>query len=231
VTDAIDPEALLALPVFPLPGTLLLPQTLVSLHVFEPRYRRMMEHVLEGHRVLAVAMLDEHGAPDAFGRPPMCGVAGVGVVRRSARLPDGRYNILVEGIMRADVSDELPPIASIPYRRVRARALQDHSDESPETLKDAAASLRALCLQVVSELGGSDPEVVERLGEIAEPGVLADMVAAAALQDADDRQKILAEVDVMKRLSIASGALGALMIRAHEARSDPPGWGIGTGEA
>ena len=79
MTDDVPPEALASLPVFPLPGTLLLPQTMVSLHVFEPRYRKMMEHVLDGHRCLAVAMLDENGQPDTYGRPPLHAVAGVGV--------------------------------------------------------------------------------------------------------------------------------------------------------
>lgn len=229
MSDPISREALEALPVFPLPGTLLLPQTLVSLHVFEPRYRKMMEHVLETHRVLAVAMLDERGVPDTYGRPPLCGVAGVGVIRRSARLPDGRYNILVEGVMRADVTDELAPTPRIPYRRVRARPLVEVHTQSPD-LASAQSALRALCVQVVGELGGGDPDVMERLNEIQDPGVLADLVAAAAIQDPDDRQRILAEVDVAKRIEIASGALGTMMLRA-EKRSEPPGWGIGAGVA
>lgn len=229
MSDSIPPEALDALPVFPLPGTLLLPQTLVSLHVFEPRYRKMMEHVLDTHRVLAVAMLDERGQPDPYGRPPLCGVAGVGLVRRSARLPDGRYNILVEGVLRADVREELTPVSSIPYRRVRARPLVD-VPSSVADLGPSAAALRALCVQVVAELGGGDPDVMERLNEIHDPGVLADMVAAAALQDPDDRQRILAEMDVAKRIEIASGALGAMMLRSART-SEPPAWGIGSGVA
>ncbi|MEL6189610.1 MAG: LON peptidase substrate-binding domain-containing protein [Myxococcota bacterium] len=53
LTIEIDPSALEAVPIFPLPGTVLLPQTLVSLHVFEPRYRNMMAYCLEEHRVMA----------------------------------------------------------------------------------------------------------------------------------------------------------------------------------
>lgn len=229
MSDSIPAEALAELPVFPLPGTLLLPQTLVSLHVFEPRYRKMMEHVLDTHRTLAVAMLDERGQPDTYGRPPLYGVAGVGVIRRSARLPDGRYNILVEGVLRADVSDELAPVPRIPYRRVRARPLADVHTPAAD-LSAAQSALRALCVQVVGELGGGDPDVMERLNEITDPGVLADMVAAAAIQDPDDRQRILAEMDVAKRIEIASGALGAMMLRADR-KSEPPGWGIGSGLA
>lgn len=229
MSETIAPEALVALPVFPLPGTLLLPQTLVSLHVFEPRYRQMMAHVLDSHRALAVAMLDERGQPDAFGRPPLCAVAGVGLIRRSARLPDGRYNILVEGVLRADISHELPPAANIPFRRVHARALADVTVPSP-SLSTASSTLRALCVQVVSELGGADPDVLERLAEIQEPGALADLVAAAALQDPDERQKILAELDVGRRIELATSALGGLLLQADR-KSEPPAWGIGSGVA
>ncbi len=229
----LAPEALTALPVFPLPGVLLLPGTLISLHIFEPRYRRMMEDVLEGHRAIAVAMLNERGPPDRFGRPPVHGVAGVGVVRRSARLPDGRYNILLEGVLRATIGEEIDPVSSIPYRRVRATPLVDVERSPKDELLTLAHALRALCSQVVGELGGADPEVMERLSEIHEPGTLADMVAAAALQDPEERQRILAEPDVGKRIEIASGALGALMLRVHEKnrRSEPPGWGVGSGLA
>ena len=229
----LPPEALNALPIFPLPGVLLLPGTLISLHVFEPRYRRMMEDVLEGHRAIAVAMLNEAAAPDRYGRPPVHPVAGVGVVRRSARLPDGRYNILLEGVLRASIGSEIDPVAAIPYRRVHATLLADIDRGNREALLTQAHALRALCSQVVGDLGGADPEVMERLSEIQNPGTLADMVAAAALQDPEERQKVLEEPDVEKRIELVSGALGEVMLRvqAKNRRSEPPGWGVGPGQA
>jgi Lon protease-like protein len=229
----LPPEALEALPIFPLPGTVLLPETLIPLHVFEPRYRRMIADALDGHRAIALALLDEGGAPDAFGRPPVHGVAGVGVVRRSARLPDGRYNILLEGVLRADISDELPPSASIPYRRVRARAIAEVEPSVPrEDFVREAHALRALCLQLASEVGQSDTELVERISEIEDPAALVDAIAARTLTEIADRQRVLAEPDVAKRLRITSGALGAVMLKTVTARrSEPPGWGMGQGQA
>ena len=229
----IPAEALETLPIFPLPGTILLPQTLVSLHVFEPRYRRMMEDITEGHRLLAVAMLDEQGRPDRYGRPPVFPITGVGMLRRSAKLPDGRYNILLEGALRAEISEELEPSPYFPYRRVRARPLEDVLPEDPGELESAVAALRALCARVVSQMAGGDPEIMRRLNEITDPGTLADMVAAAAIQDSLERQKILAEVDVVGRLQLASGALGALILRAQAMDSAPAtvGWGIAPAKA
>jgi uncharacterized protein len=228
----VPPGALDVLPIFPLPGTLLLPQTIISLHVFEPRYRHMMEDVINGHRTFAVAMLDEGGEPDRYGRPPVHPVAGVGVLRRSARLPDGRYNVLVEGVIRADIKDELEPVSAVPYRRVRARPLSDVVSAPEEEIESAANALRALCSRVVSALGSADAEIMERLNEISEPATLADMIAAAAVQDLEDRQRILAELDVLKRIELASGALGALLIKSSTGSNKAArGWGPGSGEA
>lgn len=229
----IEAAALKALPIFPLPSTLLLPQTIISLHIFEPRYRRMLEDIADGYRTLAVAMLDESGQPDRFGRPPVFPIAGVGVLRRSAKLPDGRYNILVEGVVRADITDELDPLPNVPYRRVRARPLIDVQTAPREAVDSAVSALRALTSRVISEMGGTDAEIMERLNEIEEPGTLADLIAAAAVQDPIERQKILAEVDVLKRIELAAGALGTLVLRAREVspKSTPLGWGGTSGEA
>lgn len=225
----ITPEALEALPIFPLPGMVLLPRTLVSLHIFEPRYRRMMEDVIDGHRLLALAMLNEELAPDRFGRPAIHGVAGVGILRRSARLPDGRYNIVLEGAIRAAIDDELDP--GLPYRRARARAIGDEEPERPEDVESIFSSVRGLCAQLANRMSSDDREVLERLHEVTEPGPLADLVAAAVLQESQERQRILEEADVGKRLERAASSLAALLLKTEETQSSPPGWGIGTGKA
>lgn len=228
------PEALEALPIFPLPGTILLPQTMVSLHIFEPRYRRMMEDVVDGHRLLAIAMLDENRGPDLFGRPPVFPTAGVGVLRRATRLPDGRYNIMLEGLFRADISEELDPVPFLPFRRVRARPMVDIYPDDAGELENAEAALRSLCARVVLQMAGGDEDIMKRINEIEDPGVLADMVAAAAIQESPERQKLLAEMHVVQRLEIASAALGALVLRAStmDAPDQPAkGWGIAPGKA
>lgn len=231
-SSPIPPEALLELPLFPLPGAVLLPRTLMSLHVFEPRYRKMLQDCIDGHRVMAIAMLDERGLPDDYGRPPIHPVVGVGLLRRSAKLPDGRYNIVVEGILRASIREELAP--DRPYRRARASVLEDVMPTSARELDFAVASVRGLCARIVAQMATSDAEIMQQLNEVTHPGNLADLIAAAAIQDHIDRQKILSEVDVLKRLNLAGAALGALLLRAEAeepATRQVLGWGIGTGKA
>src|ERR1700693_3057002 len=93
-------RALPTLPIFPLPGAVLLPHALVPLHIFEPRYRKMTKDCEGGLRVLALANIpDDHAAGE---RPPrVAPVIGVGLLAKVEPLPDGRFNILLRGVRRA----------------------------------------------------------------------------------------------------------------------------------
>src|SRR6266550_568375 len=98
-------RALPHLPIFPLPGAVLLPHSLVPLHIFEPRYRKMTHDCSEGLRVLALANIPDDRA--AAEEPPrVLPVVGVGVLARVDRLPDGRYNIVLRGVQRALIEQE-----------------------------------------------------------------------------------------------------------------------------
>src|SRR5438105_13029546 len=111
-------RALPALPIFPLPGAVLLPHALVPLHIFEPRYRKMTQDCATGLRVLALANIpDERAAAE---RPPrVLPAIGIGVLARVGRLPDGRFNVVRAGVQRAVIHPQLPTGA--PHRRPRAR--------------------------------------------------------------------------------------------------------------
>src|SRR5204863_2657330 len=72
--------ALDALPIFPLPQTVLFPGALLPLHVFEPRYRSMVKDCLSTHKAMAVALIQAGTARDDHGHPGIEPVAGVGVI-------------------------------------------------------------------------------------------------------------------------------------------------------
>jgi Lon protease-like protein len=223
-------EALATVPVFPLPRTVLLPGTYLSLHIFEPRYRAMMEYVIEGHRLLVVAMLDPTRPADPQGRPAVHPVAGLGLLRRSVRLPDGRYNIVLEGLARVDIRRELGP--ELVFRRAAAELLEDVGPEDPADLGVAVASIRALCQDALIQAGDVDPDVLEELNDVQDPGRVADLAAAAAFADPGLRQQVLAEPRVEARLELVAGALGAQLLSGDEdGDAQHLGWGIGTGKA
>src|SRR3954469_1314301 len=87
------------LPIFPLPGAVLLPHALVPLHVFEPRYRKMTRDCQAGLRVMALANIpDDQAAGET--PPRVAPVVGVGVLARVDALADGRFNIVLRGVLR-----------------------------------------------------------------------------------------------------------------------------------
>src|ERR1041384_4692244 len=89
--------------VFPLPQVVLFPGALMPLHIFEPRYRTMTRDVLATTRQVGIAHIPEDHDLDAQGQPSIASVAGIGEIVRADALPDGRFNILVEGRARVNV--------------------------------------------------------------------------------------------------------------------------------
>src|SRR5258706_6611962 len=80
--------ALGALPIFPLPQTVLFPGALLPLHVFEPRYRTMVKDCLSTHKAMAVALISDRNKRDAHRHPAIEKIAGVGVIIDHVELPD-----------------------------------------------------------------------------------------------------------------------------------------------
>src|SRR5437763_8342794 len=177
-------RALTHLPIFPLPGAVLLPHALVPLHIFEPRYRKMTRDCAEGLRALALANISDQQA--AGEQPPrVLPVIGVGVLARVENLPDGRFDIVLRGVQRARIVEELP--SGEPYRLVRAIELV------PPPIPDRAASLADALKRLVLALAAGKPgaetqALVQLAARARDPGDLADVVAGALLATARERQ-------------------------------------------
>jgi len=92
---------------FPLPGCVLLPHNATPLHIFEPRYRTMTRDALDSTGLIAMATTLADDAVDELGRPRIAECVCVGYIVRHDRLPDGRYNILLQGLARAKVLEEV----------------------------------------------------------------------------------------------------------------------------
>ena len=78
-----------------LPNVILFPHAMLPLFIFEPRYRRMIEDVLESHRMFCVAMQK----PGAMRESPV-GIAGLGMVRACVKKKDGTSNLVLQGLRR-----------------------------------------------------------------------------------------------------------------------------------
>jgi Lon protease-like protein len=94
------------LPVFPLPNVVFFPRTYLPLHIFEPRYRQMVADTTIGGRCVAMALLKEGWEPDYYGNPAVYPVLCVGRIVSVQPLPDGRSNILLQGLERCEIHEE-----------------------------------------------------------------------------------------------------------------------------
>ena len=88
---------------FPLPNLVLFPSVVQPLHIFEPRYRQLMEDALKDDRLIAMALLQPGWEDDYYKNPPIYPVVCLGRVHKEERLPDGRWNLLLHGLARARV--------------------------------------------------------------------------------------------------------------------------------
>lgn len=194
----IDADQLERVAMFPLPNVVLLPGSLLPLHIFEPRYRDMIRDVLDGSGLLAMARLKAASDTDVEGPPPVYSTVGVGRVIDSQELPDGRYHILVRGLIRAIVVEEHP--LEHPYREVRAKHLSDQASELPGILAATQQKLISLCdqLSLAIDEGGSDFRQLAR--SMTTPGTCADMISSVLLSDPDNRQELLETRDPLQRL-------------------------------
>jgi Lon protease-like protein len=213
----------LRLPIFPLPEVVFFPETVLPLHVFEPRYRQMMADCLAGDRWLGVVMLRAGWEKDYQGRPPVHAVAGAGEVIQAETLADGRYNILLDGRARIRILAEEPPDGRL-YRIVRAERVEDRGPApSDRTFPGRLQELRTAHARLLMALGQSHPDVVGRLTVAgASPGAVIDRIVSAVVPDAEVRQEILEAIDVSERLDLALGALGELltMVAGREGEED-----------
>ncbi len=106
------------IPVFPLPGALLLPRAEMPLNIFEPRYVAMIDAALGSDRVVGMIQPDDALAPCSSG-PGLCAIGCAGRITSFAEAGDGRYMITLTGISRFRIVEELP---SALFRRCRVTA-------------------------------------------------------------------------------------------------------------
>jgi Lon protease-like protein len=85
----------------------------LPLHIFEPRYRQMVEDALQGDRIIGMALLRPGYEATYEGRPAIYDVGCAGVITHSHPFPDGRYDIVLRGIEKIRITSE---DQSRPYR-------------------------------------------------------------------------------------------------------------------
>ncbi|HEV2099782.1 MAG TPA: LON peptidase substrate-binding domain-containing protein [Stellaceae bacterium] len=103
------------LPIFPLPGVLLLPRGQLPLNIFEPRYLAMTRDALAGDRLIGMIQPSDPHQP-LSGNPEVYPTGCAGRITSFSETEDGRFLITLTGLCRFRIAEELPSMSG--YRRV-----------------------------------------------------------------------------------------------------------------
>jgi len=197
------------LPIFPLTREVLFPHARLPLYIFEPRYVSLINDCLHADQRLAIALVRTRRAN--AGASNLHRFLGVGRIIDHTRMPDGKYNILVEGVERARLIEEIP---HNPYRAARLMPLGDRYDTIlPEDLGDLFHEMTRLAKGVVDFLPKYRRPLRSILHTYQHPSIVADLLAFHFVSHSYDRQSVLAELDVGRRLRLVSIQLRHLIRR------------------
>lgn len=192
-----------AVPLFPLPNLVLFPRAVLPLHIFEERYKVMTADILEGDRLIAMALLKPGWEKDYHSRPAIEPIVCVGQILTWEKLPDGKYNFLLQGRQRARVVREW---SERPYRQAELEPLvEQHALEID--LEEQRSQLQAMFsggALAATPVGRQFRELLDGPLPTAD---LADLLAFNFLEDVQLKQALLGEVDVRRRVERVVAAM------------------------
>jgi Lon protease-like protein len=183
------------LPVMPLPGAVLFPNALLPLYIFEPRYRQMLEHALQQHRMFCVTLV-KPSCPDWYATEDFFHRATAGLIRACVERSDGTSNLILQGLQRVRFTgfeQEQPfPIATIDAVESR----------DPTTVETEA--LGAKVVELYSSLKHDRRQLPAKLdqylSELRDLEMLADLMGSTFVNDPLRRQHLLEEHSLNQRL-------------------------------
>ena len=183
-------------PLFPLPNCVLLPHASIPLRIFEPRYRTMVADAIDGRSLIAMATFaGDHWQQDYEGRPPLRPTACVGYILRHEQLDNGNYHIILQGLCRTRIAEELAE--DTPYRQALLQPTEEsvmEIDLTPERER-LDALLQDAHLRKLASVGA----IHHWLSDDVPTPALIDLAIMHLCDDNESRYRMLEEQAVGER--------------------------------
>ncbi len=182
-------------PIFPLPNVVLFPHVTLPLHIFEPRYRTMIEEALRGDRMIAMVLLKPGWEAGYGGIPEVFQIGCAGLIEDEVRLPDGRFNIRLRGLSRVEIREF---VQDQPYRAASVRMLIDLNEDGGPGVEQEKRALLGACASLLQEMSGlpSHPFALDAGVPLAS---IVNALSQNLALDADAKQELLETGDVVLR--------------------------------
>jgi Lon protease-like protein len=196
-----NPQQILELPgeapVMVLPNTVLIPNALLPLRIFEQQYRDMLSWCVEHDRLFCIAMRD----PERDGAKvrDFLPVGGIGLIRACVGQEDGTSNLALQGLARVKFGSL---VQRAPFRVAKITVCES---ELPNLVEAEALGVKVLeiCGRLFEEDGRELPEaLMDRLRQVTDPELLADLVTQTFLREPQQQQSLMEELSVSERLRL-----------------------------
>ena len=181
------------IPLFPLATVVFFPNTLLPLHVFEPRYRQMVKDIIDGERIIGMVLLKPGWEKSYEGNPEIYSVVGMGRIVNSEPLDDGRFNIVLYGLKRVKIIDI---VKDIPYRLARVEILEDVHGTNENIYRERIVEL---ILRWNGIIGKEHESHLINIDTRLPLENLIDAIASTSVSNVFEKQELLEEINVQKR--------------------------------
>jgi len=206
---------------FPLPNLVVFPHVMQPLHIFETRYRALLEEALDADGLIAMAILAPGWEDDYEGRPALRPTACLCKVATHHRTDDGNYNVLLLGVKRIEIIHELPPDKL--FREAEVRLCHD---DYPEDLAAARTAQQKKLLELfkysLPKLAETTEQLDQLLGKHVPLGMLTDIIAYTLDLGIEHKEQLLAETNVDRRVALLFEYLSAAAQGLERATFPPP---------
>jgi Lon protease-like protein len=183
---------------FPLPDLVFFPHVIQPLHIFEPRYRQMAADALADDRLIALVQLCADCDANDLSPPAIHSIACLGRIVAAQNLEGGRYNLLLQGVFRVRILEELSDDKL--YRNARVELLDDQTCASARTESALRRKLSKRVPVWFPAKAGVLEQFQKLIGSDLSLGALCDIFSFALPLDTRFKQILLEELDVKKRV-------------------------------
>jgi Lon protease-like protein len=183
-------------PVMVLPNAVLVPNTLLPLRIFEPQYRAMLRWCLERERLFCVAFhRPVAGESTAANFLP---VGGIGLVRACVGAEDGTSTLILQGLARVKFG------SLVQREPFRIAEIREFPSDCPNPVEAEALGVKVveICGKLQEEGLELPAALVEKLRQVTEPELLADMVTQSFVREPAQQQRLLEEASVSERMRL-----------------------------
>ena len=183
-------------PLFPLSSVVFFPNTLLPLHIFEPRYKEMVDTALNSEKIIGMALLKPGWETDYYKNPEVYDVIGMGRIVSSEVFDDGKINIVLYGLKRARI---IEVVEDLPYRQARVSIVENEQGKNNESFRAKIEELIYKWNLYLDEKQKSHRINVNTKLPLEN---LTDALASLIFPNVFDKQRLLEETNVQKRSEI-----------------------------